>query len=257
MTDIEIKENIMLNARGTIIEVPYDFLNKSQVVEAWHNALVKDDIQKKLYLNVDPNDVHKMLNNIYKIPHTTEYLIDYLAIKKTKRQHQINDSCTISFCRNIITIQYLLINADIGLELQFKFNNMYMPNRQNDILCSNNKYFIIESCSNLYSMTLSINEYILNINYMDIINAIKQQLKNGITFEDYMKNNKLVCYASNIDKNCLGKIVFGLKNSSLDGEILQIIMCKYFVNICCGAKIKPSVLRKIIDLLDNIQIKNN
>jgi len=75
---MENKGFISVNARGTVIEMPYDIINKSPVIKSW--ATGNFDNSKPFYINRSPDEMHKMLNEIYQQDKSDIY--DELLIEK-------------------------------------------------------------------------------------------------------------------------------------------------------------------------------
>lgn len=56
---------IIINARGTKIEIPYNIAERSDLIKIWYQALDKDDKENKIpeiRVNFSANDIHKLLD---------------------------------------------------------------------------------------------------------------------------------------------------------------------------------------------------
>jgi hypothetical protein len=272
--------HIKLNARGQIIEVPIEILKHSPVIETGYLAKKqednKDNDDDAFYINCSSEHVHQMIDEIFEYPH--KQLKNYLMIdKSTKYFNNMNDTCTLNWSNtgyyDKLQFKFLLFSLDIIVTINLEFLSLIFYSGHNiskqdygKYLVGSDTYYFLnkyDSLTNIFHIKKLENICSIHIDTKKIMPYIigkinKECAKQDKTFETYLEENKLLYFNKEINSPTYrGTISFGLKNSILHGCILQIFFEQYLMDMCEKFEFKPSVVYKMINLLENIICVNN
>lgn len=264
LDNVQSSKFIILDARGTKIKAPISIIDKSPVIKAWLDAEPEDN---EFYVNFNPQEVHAMLDKIFGNPEIG--VEDYLMIN---HQDFENDECKLDWvyehkkfsCWHSLYMHFSFTDIEICLDCKYRGDKEYSYYENKKLYVPAKEFRIDElifqtSDYNWYYFEAKINNKYLRIPIS--IEALCGALynlakKENTSFQSLTENDRLWYSWQHIDNKQHNRLILGLTNSVIRGELLQDLMVTYKNEIENIFGVSKNIFKRMINSLNGMVYKN-